>query len=189
MAEATEQRQAEKTKNEQTIADAKAGSEAVKQAIVILREFYSSQEGFLQVRRQVPEMAAYKGMQSGKGGVVGMLEVIQSDFMRLEADTKSAETLAAKEYDEFMTDAKADKLQKHNKEVQLKLDKDQTEFEKSQTEKDLAANEDELAKANEYYEYLKPNCLEVHVSYEDRVARRKEEIEALKEAYKILDSK
>jgi hypothetical protein len=189
MAEATEQRQTEKAKNEHAIADAQAGSEAVKQAIVVLREFYSSQAGFLQVRRQVPEMAAYKGMQNSKTGVVGMLEVIQSDFMRLEADTKSAETLAAREYDEFMTDAKADKLQKHEAEVKLKLDKDQSEFDKSQLSKDLAANEEELAKANEYYEYLKPNCLEVKVNYEDRVARRKEEIEALKEAYKILNSK
>jgi len=31
--------------------------------------------------------------------------------------------------------------------------------------------------------------LEVHVSYEERVARRKEEIDALKEAYEILDKK
>jgi hypothetical protein len=90
MAEATEARQAEKAKNEKAIADAQAGSEAVKQAIVVLREFYSSQEGFLQVKRQVPEMAPYKGMQNSKTGVVGMLEVIDSDFMRLEADTKSA---------------------------------------------------------------------------------------------------
>merc|ERR1719478_1603748 len=102
MAEATEQRQAEKAKNEHAIADAQAGSEAVKQAIVVLREFYSAQAGFVQVHRQVPEMAAYKGMQNSKTGVVGMLEVIQSDFNRLEADTTSAESLAATEYDQFM---------------------------------------------------------------------------------------
>jgi regulator of replication initiation timing len=188
MSEATAQRQKEKAKNTKAISDAQAGSEAVKQAIVVLREFYSSQ-AFIQVRRQVPEMAEYKGMQSAKGGVVGMLEVIQTDFMRLEADTKSAEAAAAKEYDEFMEDATSNKKAKHDREVQLKLDKDQAEFDKSQTAKDLAGTEEELGKANEYYEYLKPNCLEVKVSYEDRVARRKEEIEALKEAYKILDSK
>jgi DNA repair exonuclease SbcCD ATPase subunit len=188
MSEATAQRQKEKAKNTKAISDAQAGSEAVKQAIVVLREFYSSQ-AFIQVRRQVPEMAEYKGMQSAKGGVVGMLEVIQTDFMRLEADTKSAEAAAAKEYDEFMEDAKSNKKAKHDREVQLKLDKDQAEFDKSQTAKDLAGTEEELGKANDYYEYLKPSCLEVKVSYEDRVARRKEEIEALKEAYKILDSK
>merc|ERR1712194_280301 len=120
-------------------------------------------------------------MQNSKGGVVGMLEVIQSDFMRLEAETKAAETQAASTYDEFMADSKADKKAKHDREYRLSLDKDQAEFEKSQTEKDLAATEEELDKANEYFSYLKPNCLQVHVSYEDRVKRRQEEIEALKE--------
>merc|ERR1719254_72228 len=108
MSEATAQRQKEKATNTDTMNDASAGENAVKQALVVLKEFYSSQSSLLQRRgQQVPEMAAYKGMQSSKGGVVGMLEVIQTDFMRLEADTKSAEAAAAKEYDEFMTDAKA----------------------------------------------------------------------------------
>merc|ERR1719282_1734866 len=41
-----------------------------------------------------------------------MLEVIQSDFSRLEADTTAAETTAQKEYDEFMTSAKTDRAEK-----------------------------------------------------------------------------
>merc|ERR1712151_112700 len=93
------------------------------------------------------------------------------------------------EYAEFMADSKASKLAKHNAEVKLRLEKDQAEFEKGETEKELASNEEQLALAKEYFEYLKPNCLEIHVSYEERVARRKEEIAAPKEAYSILDSK
>ena len=34
---------------------------------------------------------AYTGMGGESGGVVGMLEVIESDFARLESDTKAAE--------------------------------------------------------------------------------------------------
>jgi len=34
---------------------------------------------------------------------------------------------------------------------------------------------------------LKPSCVDASVSYEDRVARRKEEIESLQEALKILN--
>ena len=41
-----------------------------------------------------------------------MLEVIQSDFARLEAETKAAEATAQKEYDEFMTDSEVDKAAK-----------------------------------------------------------------------------
>jgi len=187
MGEATSERTAEKTENEATIADAQAGSAAVKSALVVLRDFYSAQStGFVQ---QVPEMAAYGGMQSAKGGVVGMLEVIVSDFVRLEAETKAAEVQAAGEYDVFMRDAKADKIAKHKLEVKTKLEKDQKEFDLSNAEKMLAGVDEELAKANAYFEQLKPECIEIHVSYEDRVAARKAEIQALKDAYGILDQK
>ena len=39
----------------------------------------------------------YKGMGAESGGVVGMLEVIESDFARLESETKAAEATAQKE--------------------------------------------------------------------------------------------
>merc|ERR1719213_1615761 len=93
--------------------DAAAGEAATKAALTVLKEFYASQGSFLQ-GRQVPEMAAYKGMSSAKGGVVGMLEVITSDFARLFADTKAAEDAAATEYAQFMKDAKASKKAKHD---------------------------------------------------------------------------
>merc|ERR1719253_2246544 len=185
MSEATAQRSKEKTTNTDTMADAKTGEAATNAALGVLKEFYASQGSFLQ-QKQVPEMAAYKGMSSAKGGVVGMLEVIVSDFARLFADTKAAEDSAATEYDQFMTDAKKSK---HDLEFKTKLEKDQAEFEIGNLKKDLKATQEELDGALEYQEYLKPVCLEVHVSYEERVKRRKEEIEALKEAYSILDKK
>merc|ERR1712048_211776 len=130
MGEATADRNAEKAENKATIADAQAGSAAVKSALVVLRDFYSAQSGAA-FAQQVPEMAAYGGMQSAKGGVVGMLEVIVSDFVRLEAETKAAETSSAAEYDTFMQDAESEKKMKHKREVKTKLEKDQTEFDRS----------------------------------------------------------
>jgi len=186
MAEATELRKADKTQNLATIADSKAGFVAVGKALVILREYYSSQASLLQ---QVPEMAEYKGQQNAKTGVIGMLEVIQTDFSRLRADTEAAENAAASEYDTLMKDSMASKKQKHEQEFKLSLDKDQTEYENGETKKDLSATEEELARATKYYEYLKPTCLEVHVNWGDRVAKRKDEIAALKEAYAVLDRK
>eukprot|EP00747_Dinoflagellata_sp_TGD_P160276 gnl/TRDRNA2_/TRDRNA2_177964_c2_seq1.p1 gnl/TRDRNA2_/TRDRNA2_177964_c2~~gnl/TRDRNA2_/TRDRNA2_177964_c2_seq1.p1 ORF type:complete len:658 (+),score=275.91 gnl/TRDRNA2_/TRDRNA2_177964_c2_seq1:55-2028(+) len=185
--DATEQREIEHAKNTKAIADAKAGAAAVGQALTVLKEFYSAQAALIQEGKQVPEMAAYKGQQAGKGGIIGMLEVIESDFLRLDSDTTTEEQENAAEYETFSADATADKEAKHKEEVQTKLDKDEAEFKKSGTAKDLKAVQAELAKANEYYEYLKPQCLEVKVSYEERVAKRKQEIESLKEAYKILD--
>jgi len=41
----------------------------------------------------------------------------------------------------------------------------------------------------QYFDKLKPSCVDAGVSYEDRVARREEEIESLKQALEILDGK
>merc|ERR1719512_711550 len=186
MGEATALRKADKTENLATIADAKAGFEAVGQALVILKEFYSSQSSLLQ---QVPEMAAYSGQQGSNVGVVGMLEVIQTDFARLRVETESAEKSAALNHDKFMKYSAQVKVKKHDLEVKLRLDKDQTEYELEKTKKDLSATQEELTRANKYYEFLRPNCLEIHVNWDERVARRQEEIAALKEAYAVLDRK
>jgi hypothetical protein len=98
MEEATAQRQKEKPVNLATIEDAKEGQVGVKQAIIVLREFYAKQaEALLQIankKKQVPEMKEYQGMQRLKGGVVAMLEVIESDFARLQTDTEAAEATA-----------------------------------------------------------------------------------------------
>jgi outer membrane murein-binding lipoprotein Lpp len=136
MAESTEWRQKEKTRNTATIKDAAEARDAVKQALVILKDFYSSQ-AFLQMGKQAPEMAAYKGMQGAEGGVIGMLEVIETDFARLETETKAEEDEAARSYDSFMSESKAAKKMKHDHEFKLSLKKDQSEFDLSQTKKSL----------------------------------------------------
>jgi len=188
IADATAIRQEEKAENTAIVADAKAGAEAVKKAHIVLKEFYASQGSLLQ-QQQVPEMEAYKGMQRTQGGVVGMLEVIASDFSRLKSETEASESSAAAEYETFMAESEATIKQKHDAEFKMKLDMDQAEFEKSTAEKDLASVSAELAKANDYFEELKPSCVQVHVSFKERSAQREQEIEALKEAYRILDQK
>merc|ERR1719401_16574 len=187
MAERTQQRNDEHAENTAAIADAAAGAEAVQRALTILKEFYASQS-FLQ-QAQEPEMQAYKGMQNGKTGVLGMLEVIATDFARLKADTETAEAAALADYEKYMKESEALKQQKHKDEVKLRLDKDQHEYEKSEAEKDLKATLEELGDANKYYAELKPSCLEVHVNWEERVAGREAELAALREAYDILNKK
>merc|ERR1719161_2529092 len=93
VSKATEERTAEKEKNTATIADAKAGQVAVAQATEVLKAFYekaAEATALTQVGQNTPGAPdtfdeAYTGMASG--GVMGMLEVCQSDFARLEADT------------------------------------------------------------------------------------------------------
>jgi len=185
MQEATTTREKEKEENEATIKDAKEALVAVDAAMSVLKEFYAKQGGFIQLK-QVPEMATYTGMQGSTGGVIGMIEVISSDFARLKSETEADEAQAQKEYDEFMKTSKADRESKHKEEFDKTMLKDKKEFDMDMADKDRAAAQEELDYALEYYEKLKPQCIEVHVSYEERAKRRQEEIDALNEAYKIL---
>merc|ERR1719401_1029864 len=96
MAKATKLRNEEKAKNTETIADSQEAQTAVAQALTVLKEFYAKAAeatALIQQQPEAPEIfeSPYKGLQAENGGVVGMLEVIESDFARLESDTKAAE--------------------------------------------------------------------------------------------------
>jgi len=192
MAKATEIRQEEKAKNTETIKDSQDAQTAVAQALTVLKEFYAKAgeaTALLQQQPESPEIfdSPYKGMQAENGGVIGMLEVIESDFARLEAETKAAEATAQKEYDEFMTDSEVDKAAK-TKDIEHKTAKKQDQEQALVSKKeDLEGTQKELDAALAYFDKLKPSCVDAGVSYEDRVARRKEEIESLQEALRILN--
>jgi len=179
MAKATAERNEESAKNMAVIADAKTAGEATAQALTVLKEFYAKAQGASFFQKP------YTGMASG--GVVGMLEGIQSDFVRLETETTSAEDNAAKAFTEFSRDSSKDKA---IKEMDLKHtlnSKTEKESELADAQKDLKGTQEELDAALAYFEKLKPSCVDAGQSYEERVAQRKAEIESLQDAFKILN--
>merc|ERR1719159_380725 len=126
----------------------------------------------------------YTGMANG--GVMGMLEVIESDFARLLSETTAAESEAAKEYESFSNDSAQDKAVKGQESKNKGNEKIRKESELQSAKKDLEGSQAELDAAMAYFEKLKPSCVDAGESYEERVAARKEEIESLQEALKIL---
>jgi len=190
VAKATTLRNDEKAKNEETIKDSKEAQVAVEQALQVLKDFYAKAgEATALVQQEPPEIfdKPYQGMGGESGGVIGMLEVIQSDFARLETETKAAESQAQAVYDKFTEDSSVDKAAKQ-KDVEYKSNKKESESEELlEMKADLESTQKELDAALRYYEKLKPSCVDAGVSYEERVARRKEEIESLQEALRILN--
>mmetsp|Transcript_30718 Transcript_30718/g.57527 ORF Transcript_30718/g.57527 Transcript_30718/m.57527 type:complete len:655 (+) Transcript_30718:61-2025(+) len=196
MAEATKLRQEETTKNEATVKEAKEGQQAVAKAVMVLKDFYSKagQTALLQSSKQLqgaPPVFGdepYQGMQNAKGGVVAMLEVIESDFSRMEAEATAGEASGKKDYEAFMEEAKITKAEK-TKEVEHK-----TSFEKEKKSElitlqaDMQGTQKELEAAEVYFEKLKPDCLDAGVSYEERKARREQEMKDLEEALEMLDA-
>jgi len=194
VAKATENRQTENKINTATIKDSQESQQAVAQALTILKDFYAkagTATSLVQVRslRQSPITwdKPYQGQQGQSGGVVGMLEVIQSDFARLETETKADEAQAAKDYSQFMNEAAVNKASM-SKDVEYKTDKKATlSGKKEERTQDRDGAQKELDAALVYYDKLKPACIDSGNTFEDRVGRRKEEIESLQEALRILN--
>merc|ERR1719253_1363065 len=193
VAKATAERSEEKAKNEATIADAKESQTATAQALAVLRDFYAKAATATSLAQQTPGEdapetfeCAYKGMGAESGGVIGMLEVIESDFSRLEVTTTTGEAEAVSQYKKFKAASEQD-IAVTQADMDHKEGRVQTVSEMLSSSKvSLEQTEKQLAAAKEYYEKLKPSCVDAGMSFEERVARRNEEIGPLKEAYKIL---
>lgn len=195
MAKATQDRAESKAENTQTINDSKDGQLAVTQAISVLKAFYekSAEATALTQQSQSPAEdapatfdAPYKGMMPESGGVVDFLEVILSDFARLEAETTTSESTEQEDFEKYMFESKKDKALKENSKSHKEESKVNKESDLHSTESELKVTQEQLDKALAYYEKLKPTCVDSGITYEERVKRREEEIVSLQEALKIL---
>jgi len=197
LVEATKLRADEKEENIATLKEAKEGLAALKEAITILKVFYK-QSGKAKVFLQASPVdedtsgpgfdGAYKGKQAASKGIIGLLEVIKSDFERTLKTTAGAEKKAAADFVEFDRTSKADI---GGKETKTTLDEQDLETTKTTIEKkmkDLTTNMDLLDDALKVIEELKPACIDTGMSYTERVAKREEEIAALKKALCMLDA-
>merc|ERR1712118_330237 len=118
MAKETEERTAAKAKNAETVKDAKAAQVAVEEAMAVLKDFYAKSAEATAFAQQpaadAPETfeKPYQGLLPEGGSVVDFLEVILSDFARLESETTASETEEEDEYKTFMFESKKDKALK-----------------------------------------------------------------------------
>mmetsp|Transcript_74128 Transcript_74128/g.195409 ORF Transcript_74128/g.195409 Transcript_74128/m.195409 type:complete len:135 (+) Transcript_74128:2-406(+) len=117
-----------------------------------------------------------------------MLEVIKSDFERTATTTEASEKAAHEEFVEFDRVSKTDIS---GKEMKMELDKEDvqtTENKLVEGKQDLQTAQDLLDGALKRLEDLAPTCIDTTMSFEERVAKREEEMEALKKALCILDT-
>merc|ERR1719399_2063816 len=121
LSEATELRAGERADNEKTAEDANNGNAGVTQAIKILREFYEG--AFVQfvpanagangqtVGDKAPDTGFggdYNGNQDAASGIMGMLDVIKSDFERTISTTEDEESDAQTEFEKYQSDTESD---------------------------------------------------------------------------------
>jgi len=121
-------------------------------------------------------------------GVLGLLEVIASDFATLEANTNAAEAAAAEAYERFMVDSNKSKAVKNRKSEMNEMDRASTEARVQEETADLKSTQDQLLAADRYHERLVPQCIDQGMTWDQRVAARQAEIDSLKQAVTILSS-
>eukprot|EP00444_Apocalathium_aciculiferum_P052146 CAMPEP_0183508292 /NCGR_PEP_ID=MMETSP0371-20130417/8747_1 /TAXON_ID=268820 /ORGANISM="Peridinium aciculiferum, Strain PAER-2" /LENGTH=710 /DNA_ID=CAMNT_0025704643 /DNA_START=81 /DNA_END=2213 /DNA_ORIENTATION=+ len=201
--EATELREAESQENMKTIAEATEGKDSVQTALTVLKTFYegaafvqrkfvptnSDREGNT-VADKAPEVfdSEYKGSQESSKGIVGLLEVILTDFGRTVSTVTEEEGESAEAFATFKSENEADTKSKEES-VAMKED------EVANIESDLVelADSKMSAEANHKQalfdlEVLHTMCVAGEETYEERVAKRQKEIEALKEAHDMLEN-
>jgi chromosome segregation ATPase len=198
----TAQRAAESAENAATVSEAEEGQAAVEQAFDVLDHFYKkaakAEVELVQVRAaskgvddDLPDTGfggANKGSQGAATGILGMLEVIKSDFVRTIKETEKAEKEAESEFIEFERTTKVSIRTKETTKSNNEAEHSATVNEISDAMTDLREEQSLMDKALQELEELRPACIDTGMSYEERVARREQEIEALNEALCILDA-
>jgi hypothetical protein len=189
----------EKAESEEAIADATAGLDAVQMAKDIMDKFYKTHaKNEVSLAQQGPaddapdagfdNFEAYKGLQGESTGVLGMMEVLESDFQRTITETKKFEAEAEQEHLEFMTETGKSLAEKEVAVEQKDKEKTAAVEELSQAEDDLGTNSEVLQTSIKELLELKAACIDTGMSYSDRKANREEEITALKKAMCILEN-
>merc|ERR1719221_148122 len=129
----------------------------------------------------------YAGKQESIKAIMGLREVIKSDFARTMQKTAEAEKEAAAAFVLYERDAKADIASKTTKKELDTEDLATTEATIASKMKEMEENMNLVDASNQVLEELKPTCIDTGMSYEERVAKREEEIEHLTTALCILD--
>jgi len=182
------QAEMDKTRMEENAAYAKAkadlelGLDGVQKAITVLKDYYGG-AAFVQ---QPPLPEKHEKASGAGGGIIDILEVVESDFSKNLAEEETAEADAVATYEKVtqenkITKALKDQDVKYKTQEFTSLDKEIAEL---TSDKETAA--EELAAVLEYYEKIKDRCIAKPETYEERKRRREAEIAGLKEALAIL---
>jgi len=119
-------------------------------------------------------------------GVVAMLEVILSDFSTLQAETEASEGTAKESHERFLADASKNQAQKRQKIEMNEADKNTAKSKLQYDTASLKSTQDESLAADRYHKNLIPQCVDQGMTFEERTAARRAEVDSLKQALELL---
>jgi len=182
-AEMDKMRKDEKEAFKKNKADMEQGLEGVKMALKILREYYAQDK-------------AHAAADGAGEGIIGLLEVVESDFSKALAEFVTTEASAAAAYDKGTKENEIEVATKEQDVLYKTKESNQLDQAVSETSSDRSGVQTELDAVNEYLASLAKQCITTggvlgtagagSETYETRQARRETEIAGLREALSIL---
>merc|ERR1719454_863375 len=173
-AEMDKLRAEEKSAYDTNSAEMEKGIKGVKLALKVLNEYYAKDK-------------SHASADGAGSGIIGLLEVCESDFTKGLAEMTATEQTAASDYDR---ETKENEITKATKDQDAKYKtKEAKGLDKSVAEAtaDRSGVQEELDAVNQYYSGIEARCIAKAETYAERVERRKAEIAGLKEALNILE--
>jgi chromosome segregation ATPase len=165
----TKLRQDEKALFEKTVPEVQAGLDGVKLALRTLRDYYRS-------------------ASSAATGIIGMLEVVESDAAQNLAELRETEETAASDFEKEMQDLKLDVAQKEQDVKYKTLESTRIDSDLRDLNSDKEGLQTELSAIVEFNTGLEKDCTEPQISFEEKQAKRQEEINGLKGALEALQA-
>merc|ERR1719162_2074526 len=159
------------TKNK---AEMEQGLEGIKLALKILNEYYAKEK-------------AHAAADGAGSSIIGLLEVVESDFSKNLAEIVSTEEAAVVEYEDT---SKANEVDTTNKEQDVKYKSQEAsnrDKETAEGKTDRSGVQKELDAVQAVLKSLHAQCDETVTPYEELKRRREEEIVGLKQALEILE--
>jgi len=175
-AEMDKMRLEEKEEYTKAKGEMEAGIKGVQLALKVLREYYAKED------------KAHSADEGGGSGIIGLLEVVESDFSKGLIEMTSTEEAAQAAYDQ---ETKENEIEKTTKEQDIKYKSEEaTGLEKATAEatSDRTGVQEELDAVLEYLKGIEDRCIAKPETYEERVRRREAELAGLREALNILES-
>merc|ERR1719269_206163 len=165
-------------------ADLELGLGGVQKALSVLRDYY----GGAALVQQPAKPELHAGASGAGGGIIDILEVVESDFSKALATEETAEADAAATYEKQTQENTVTRTLK-DQDVKYKTQEfTSTDKEISELSGDKDSANSELSAVLDYYGKIKDRCIAKPETYEGRKARREAEIAGLKQALEILES-
>merc|ERR1719162_2403217 len=174
-AEADQLRSDNKAAFDKNSAELAQGIKGVKMALKVLKDYYAKGD------------KSHASADGAGSGIIGLLEVCESDFTKGLTEMTAEEEGAASDYEGY---SKENEIATTMKQQDLKYKtKDAAGLDKNVAELsgDLDSTSDELAAVVKGLDKLKEMCVAKAEPYAEQKARRESEIAGLKEALQILE--